>query len=124
MQVVDRRTASLPSQGLVRAMALFGTIMAALLLAAAVIYGAVIVSGAFGTTNTGSAIDPLAAPEIVQFRNSEHAAAVWTGDLLAQPGLSQFRNSEHAGAGQSSASDPLSLPSLVEFRNSEHSEAR
>ena len=99
MQAVDQRTGTFGSDSMVRAMAIFGTIVAIVLIAGALLYGGVVVAGALAPrAATTSLSDQLAQPAVISFRNSGHAAAAkpWTGDPLSQPSLVEFRNSEHA----------------------------
>ena len=127
MQAIDQRATPASNDTFTRVMAAFGMIVAALLIAAAVIYGVILAVSAFGPPTTSLTGDPLAATAVVQFRNSEHAGAqtVSNGDPLAAPAMVQFRNSEHSDAAAKPwTGDPLSAPSLVEFRNSEHAGAR
>lgn len=122
MQAVDRQSRPFANAVLVRTMAIFGTIVAALMIAVAVAYAAVLIYGAVMPRTSSTTGDPLADPAIVQFRAGEHAAAITTSqtDPLAAPGLMQFRAGEHAPVAAPWTGDPLSQPSLVEFRNSEH----
>ena len=126
MQAVDQRTGTFGSDSMVRAMAIFGTIVAIVLIAGALLYGGVVVAGALAPrAATTSLSDQLAQHAVISFRNSEHAAAAASlSDQLAQPAVISFRNSEHAAAAKPWTGDPLSQPSLVEFRNSEHASAR
>ena len=127
MQAIDQQPAAAASTRFVRVMATFGMIVASTLVAATLVIGGVLLVGAIApraaTTVSG---DPLAAPAVVQFRNSEHSAPIAASneDLLAASGLAAFRASEHSSAELPWTGDPLSQPSLVEFRNGEHAEAR
>ncbi len=64
-----------------------------------------------------SAIDPLLAPSLIEFRRDERLGAAPDGDLLLAPSLIEFRRSERLGAAPDG--DLLLAPSLIEFRRSE-----
>jgi hypothetical protein len=91
--------------------------------AGVVLVGAVLASvvGAAPAT-TQAQRDPLAAPALIQFRQSEHAAPAAAPDILSGSSLNEFRQSEHAAAGTTST-DPLAAPNLVQFRQSEITES-
>jgi nitrogen fixation protein FixH len=127
MQSVESRPQLIGNQRLTRAMAAFGTVVAIVLIVGALVYGAILGIGVLTPLLAPkAAIDPFAAPSLVQFRIDEHAEAAqgWTGDPFAAPSLVRFRIDEHADSAQQWHGDPFAAPNLVEFRQSEHAEAR